>query len=334
MKLLNEDDLSEVLENISLDGRNRNIICDCPYCGKSRKFGISLVKEGNPWNCFSCTERGRSIKLMTYFNRMDLIQEFLDVKEDLENPLEEIKEEDLDLELEEVDLPPETKRVLDDDYLEEERGWWEESLDNFPVFRSRNFKYKDYIVIGVYMYDTLVGYVSRHTWRKERISRYNKRAKREGGYQILRYRNSEGNEFSKMLGGMQHVVEGQTDTAILVEGYMDIIRLTQELDLFSSNKIRSLCTFGKKISPEQIYHLQSSGIKNIIVWFDDDAIDTIKDLGLEKFFNVLIASTDDADGAKSGYDVDDLNADQIEQCLSMARTPISYFYDKIEVFSF
>ena len=188
--------------------------------------------------------------------------------------------------------------------------------------------------MGVYMYETLVGYVSRHTWSKKKIERYNKKAKREDSYQILRYRNSEGNEFSKMLGGIQHVVEGETDTAILVEGLMDVVSISQQLDLFSSNKMRALCTFGKKISKEQIYHLQVSGIKNLIVWFDDDAIDTIKELELDKFFNVLIASTNDADGSDDGDDVDDLSAEQIEQCLSLARTPNTFFYDKIEVFNF
>ena len=51
MENLTYDDLTEVLDNVRYDGRKRNIISDCPFCGKSQKFGVSLAKDGNPWNC-------------------------------------------------------------------------------------------------------------------------------------------------------------------------------------------------------------------------------------------------------------------------------------------
>lgn len=331
MENLTYDDLTEVLDNVRYDGRKRNIISDCPFCGKSQKFGVSLAKDGNPWNCFSCGERGGSVKLMTHFDRMDLIQDFFDVDDDVEDLLAIDDEDfDLDLELGEVELPPDTKRTSFDKYLDS-RGWFDESYFDFPVFKSYDWKYSDYILIGVHMNGLLTGYVGRHTWEKKDIVHYNKVQKRKGGYQILRYKNSDGNEFAKMLGGFDHIIKGETDTAILVEGFMDVIQLSQELGIFESNKVRAVCTFGKKMSQEQIYHLQSKGIKNVIVWFDDDAIEDIKRMDIGKFFNVRIASTMDADGVKDGMDVGDLNGEQIQQCLSLARTQEDFYSNMVEI---
>ena len=331
MENLTYDDLTEVLDNVRYDGRKRNIIANCPYCGKSQKFGVSLAKDSNPFNCFSCLERGGSVKLMTFFDRLDLIQDFFDVDDDVEDLLKIDEEEDgLDTELEEVELPPETKRVSEDEYLDS-RGWYDESYFDFPVFRSLDWKHQDYVMIGVYMYGVLTGFVSRHVWSKKKIVSYNKEQKRKGGYQILRYRNSDGNEMAKMLGGFDHIIEDETETVILVEGFMDVENLSKQLGLFESKKVRAICSFGKKISLHQIFHLQSKGIKNIIVFFDDDAIDDIKRMDLYKFFNVLIASTMDADGVEEGMDVGDLNGEQIQQCLSLAKTQEYFFSNMVEI---
>ena len=334
MGLLTYDDLTEVLDDVKLDGRKRNAICDCPYCGKTQKFGISLVKEGNPWNCFVCQESGRNFKLMSYLGRLDLITDFFDYESDeVENSLLDIEdEEDIDIELEEISLPPRTKKVATNKYLEK-RGWWDESFFDFPVYKSKEFKYEDYVLLGVEMYGSLVGFVGRHIWDKKKISQYNSKAKTQGTYQILRYRNSEGNEFGKMLYGFDTIVEGETDTVIIVEGCMDVINLVQELELFESNEVRAVATFGKSISEEQIFHLQEKGIKNVVVFYDDDAVDDIKKLDLDKYFKVIVASTNDADGVGENDDVGDLTGEQIEQCLGMARKPSEFYYDKVTVFS-
>jgi DNA primase len=331
MNNLTFEDLTEVLDNVRYDGRKRNAIADCCFCGKSQKLGVSLVKDGNVFNCFSCGERGGGIKLMTFFDRLDLIQDFFDVDEDIEDLLNiDDEEDDLDYSLEEVSLPPLSKRVSSHKYLDS-RGFYDESYFDFPVFKSMDWKYQDYVIIGVYMNNVLTGFVSRHIWNKNKIMSFNSQQKRDGGYQILRYRNSEGNEMARMLFGFDHIVEGETDTVILVEGAFDVIQLSQELGLFESNKVRAVASFGKKISPQQIFHLQSKGIANIIIYFDDDAVDDVKRMDLHKFFNVLIASTNDADGVTDGMDVGDLSCEQIEQCLSLARKQEDFFYNKVEV---
>jgi len=67
------------------------------------------------------------------------------------------------------------------------------------------------------------------------------------------------------------------------------------------------------------------------VWFDDDAIEDIKRMDIGKFFNVRIASTMDADGVKDGMDVGDLNGEQIQQCLSLARTQEDFYSNMVEI---
>ena len=192
------------------------------------------------------------------------------VDDDVEDLLKIDEEDDgLDTELEAVDLPDDTSRVSADEYLEG-RNWWDESFFDFPVYRSLDWKYQDYVLLGVKMYGELVGFVSRHTWDKKEIVAYNKKQSRIGGYQILRYKNSDGNEMAKMLYGFDHIIEGETTTAFLDEGAMDVINLNQELGLMETTSIRAVATFGKKISLEQIFHLQSKGIKVVIMYDDDD----------------------------------------------------------------
>ncbi|MFI3298105.1 MAG: hypothetical protein R3Y59_10875 [bacterium] len=49
-----------------IDGSRKNLICDCPYCGKAKKFGIYI---GTPTahkpllasHCFSCGKSYREI---------------------------------------------------------------------------------------------------------------------------------------------------------------------------------------------------------------------------------------------------------------------------------
>ncbi len=55
-------------------------------------------------------------------------------------------------------------------------------------------------------------------------------------------------------------------------------------------------------------------------------------MGLDKYFKTLIVSADDCDGFKIGMDAGDLSAEQIEQCLSMARTTQDAFYNKVKIY--
>lgn len=67
---------------------------------------------------------------------------------------------------------------------------------------------------------TTVGYVARHTWSKAEIDTHNRKAKYNGEYKILRYRNSTDNDFSKLLYNYDSIRPDETDTVILTEGIL------------------------------------------------------------------------------------------------------------------
>ena len=120
-----------------------------------------------------------------------------------------------------------------------------------------NFKYDDYVIFPIIDAGDIVGYISRHIWSKQEIDEYNRRAKHNGKFQIMRYKNSTENDFVKLLYNYDMVIEDITDTVIIVEGIFDVIALTRKLNLYHNHLIAVVATFGKKISDVQIYKLQA-----------------------------------------------------------------------------
>ena len=137
----------------------------------------------------------------------------------------------------------------------------------------------------------LVGYVARHIWDKKEIDDYNQEAKRSGKYQIRRYNNSIENEFSKLLYNYDTVIEGVTDTVIILEGVMDVIAITRKLELYDNSSIVPVATFGKKISDVQIFKLQAKGVKTVILGYDGDAINATAKIAeqLNEYFDTFVA---------------------------------------------
>ena len=76
------------------------------------------------------------------------------------------------------------------------------------------------------------------------------------------------------------------------------LRLIKFLRLWDSEEIKCVCTFGKKISPEQSKKLRLKGVTNVILLYDFDAIKDIKRYGLEleNYFVTSITYT-----MKKGY---------------------------------
>lgn len=267
-----------------IDGSRKNIVCDCPECGGKGKMGIYIGKETErkKWfmtNCFKCQHRFDNLKeLLYYIGRMDLYPEdTTDISTLTPYQIEDEKEDELDTTLEEVELPEGYKRKYYDSYLES-RGFEDdgEDYDFFEVGRSTNFKFKDYVIFPIIDDGKVVGYVSRHKWSKKRIEKYNDKAKKEGKYRILRYRNSTENDFAKLLYNYDSIIEDETDTVVLVEGIFDVITMTRELNLYDNPHVAIIATFGKKISQIQMYKLQQKGVRNVIIMYDADAVEAIK----------------------------------------------------------
>lgn len=291
------------------DGGNKNLIVPkCPYCGKEGgKFGIYIGKEVGrkklfSSNCFSCQRSNQDInQLLIDIGRQDLLITKKASFEPVEVPefLSIENEDEIDDSLLTIEMPDGWKRCYNNRYLNS-RGFEEDDYDYFSVgtTKGENFKFDDYVVFPVIDNGKIVGFVSRHTWSKEKIDNYNAKAKKEGKYQIRRYNNSlesDGNPFHKMLYNYDAVIEDETDTVIIVEGIFDVIALTRKLNLYDNSRIAVVATFGKNISKEHIWKLQSKGVKTVVLGYDGDAVKAINKNAemLSEFFDVFVAHIED-----------------------------------------
>lgn len=290
-----------------LDGGRKNLIVpECIWCGhKGGKMGIYVGPETDrkkPFmaHCFSCGHSTQTLEqLLQEIGRMDLmVSETFDLT--AANHLDDFSfmedEKELDDSLCVVEMPDDYKRTYFNRYLRK-RGFTEEDYEHFPVGTTRgfNFKFDDYVIFPIVDNGDNVGYVARHTWDKADIDEYNRKARHNGEFQIMRYRNSIENDFVKLLYNYDAVIDGETDTVVLVEGVFDAIALTRKLNLYNNHRIAVCATFGKKISDVQIYKLQSKGVETIVIGYDGDATEAIKKTAsqLNEFFDVYIADIED-----------------------------------------
>jgi DNA primase len=324
MVTLGAAELIELLEGASIDAKGKNIVATCPYCNRSEKFGISIKKSGNPWQCLhaKCGERGKLFKLLGYLDRLDLAGPArVDTTKKLENIIEEVGYEEINLELGGVDLPKGYKRVGAHPYLNS-RGFNDDDYFYFEAGTSNSFIFANYVIFPVRDNGKIVGYVSRHIWDKKKIDRYNDKVRQSGeGYKVLRYRNSTDNETGKMLYNYDRVKEGRVHTVIVVEGIFDVINLTRQLDLYEQDEIVVVACFGSKLSKEQVYKLQLKGVSNVILFYDEDAVEKIKHMAvwLQKYFDVLCAFNFNDD-----RDAGELGREDVLEILDNAQHPYSF----------
>ncbi|WP_289090857.1 toprim domain-containing protein [uncultured Bacteroides sp.] len=253
---------------------------------------------------------------------------------DLDTPLDlhltlEREAEEVDDELHETCLPDFYKRTFRHPYLQE-RSFTFDDYEYFPVgvTGKLNPRFADYVIFPVEDNHTTVGYVARHTWSKAEIDTHNRKAKYNGEYKILRYRNSTDNDFSKLLYNYDSIRPDETDTVILTEGIFDVIALTRKLELYDNTHIAAIATFGKKISDVQLYKLQCKGVKVVVVGYDGDAVEAVKHTvdRLKPYFEVLVA--DIADAKK---DWDEMEVDQVYETFAYRLlTPIEYKLSKVQ----
>lgn len=283
------------------DGGGKNLIARCPFCGKEGKFGVYIGKETarkKPFmaHCFSCGNSTTTLnQTLELIGRADLmVVPTADITAPLDCtllfPLDQ--QEEIDDELCIVDLPDFYKRIFLHPYLKS-RGFSSDDYEYFPVGTTGklNYRYTDYVIFPIIDQGDIVGYVARHLWPKREIDDYNRKAKIRGDFKIMRFRNSTQNNFVKLLYNYDAIVEGETDTVILVEGIFDVVALTRRLDLYDNRRIAVVASFGKKISMTQIFKLQSKEIRTVVIGYDGDAVDAIKRTSdsLKPFFEVLIA---------------------------------------------
>jgi len=319
------------------DGTGKNLIVPrCPFCGKTGgKFGIYIGPETSrrePFmaHCFSCGRSTRTLEqLLEAIGRMDLM---VTPTADITVPLQfvlGIEPDEIDDELVAVELPDFFKRTFSHPYLRE-RGFVYDDYDYFPVGVTGrlNPRFADYVIFPVYNDAECVGFVGRHTWSKNEIDTHNRKVKYNGGYKILRYRNSTNNDFSRILYNYDAVHEGVTDTVILVEGIFDVVALTRKLELYDNPYVTVVATFGKKISDVQVYKLQCKGIKTVVIGYDGDAVEPVKRTAsrLSKYFTVFVANIADAH-----KDWDEMSEEEIFEIFAgRLLSPANYILNKVQ----
>ena len=318
---LSELDRQQLIEDIindfggKLDGQRRNIIMDCPFCGKKEKFGIYVGPEKSSKhfgmaNCFRCGRSFDSLeKTLTALEREEWIPKQvteLGGEDDELTPLDLGDEDEIDDELVEVVMPKGYKRAYRNRYLKS-RGFDPDDYQYFPCGTTRgcNKRYDDYVLFEIIDNGRNVGFVSRHTWDKDEIEDFNAHHK----FQIRRYKNSVENGFGKLLYNIDAVEYGKTRLVILCEGVFDVIALTRKLELYDNKYAVPVCTFGKKISDIQIYKLQSRGVESVVIGYDSDARDTTISVAqvLDQYFDTYIADIP----VGIGKDWDEMDSDTI-----------------------
>jgi len=302
MNKIDDSDLKGLLVNSKLNTRGQ-YICDCPFCGKAQHFYISKLTQR--WDCKKCSESGSIYKLLRFLNKSYLLEgatiEFRDsingvgfVEED-----EKITLEDLPV----VKMPAGWKVCESSKYLFS-RGLNKRHYIRYQ-FGEANIisKYKGYVLFPIYDNSKIRGFVGR--WADKKVPK-----------DKLRYNNSPGTDFSKLLDGFDEIIKDVTNTVILVEGRFDKVAVDRVLELDNCDAIKCCCTFGKKISPWQIAKLKSKGIINVILLYDFDALKEIKKYGfeLEKNFFTNITYT-------SKKDIDECSKEEALEVFTRLRRP-------------
>lgn len=215
-------------------------------------------------------------------------------------------DDEIDDSLVEITMPTGYKRTFRNNYLKS-RGFTADDYEYFPCGTNRNIeiKYADYVLMEIRDEGRLVGFVGRHTWSKDDINDFN----RTHRFQMRRYNNSTDNGFGKLLYNYDAVRPYKTRTVILCEGVFDAIALVRKLDLYDSEMIVPVATFGKKISEAQIYKLQAKGVEQVVLGYDADAVDDSSRIAmqLDNYFDVYIADL----GKAGGKDWDEMPTEDI-----------------------
>lgn len=295
------EELVSRLDDAHYDGLKKNILLrTCPFCGCGKsKFGIYIGpdmgrKTFGACHCFKCGRGYRSLAdTLTLLDCEDLIpKQTVDLESTATIGDFDLFVDEIDDNLVTVELPEGYKRSYDNRYLKD-RGWVFDDYEYFEAGTNRGLerKYEDYVILPIRMNGDIVGFVARHTWSKDDIDNYNETHR----FKIRRYMNSTDNGFAKLLYNYDSIDKYKTDTVVLCEGVFDVVALTRKLELYDNKRIVPVCTFGKKVSEEQLYFLQQKGVRNVIFGYDSDARMTTAKIAqeLEEYFDVLVADVPD-----------------------------------------
>lgn len=291
---LSEDRLLRILDNAHLSYDKKDIYADCPMCGQ-HEFGISLVRDNNPFNCFrkkKCGWNGNAYDLLKHLG-IDAPTAPVNLAE--MTAIKEVEEESLEIWLPVTQYPIGWKRVYSHPYLDS-RGFTEQDYHTYEVGVVR-FK-NDYVYFAVIMNGKLVGYVGRAI-----------RDKIEPKY------NNSLTDFGKAIYGFDEVMEGSV--VMVGEGAFDKIAIDRK---FSRPNHIAIATFGGKFTEEQIELLKIKGVKKMYLMHESDILKTVKKeaMILSKHFDTKICYIPE------GSDPDTMTAGEIEHAVDNAKSSIDF----------
>jgi hypothetical protein len=299
----------------------------CPTCGKYDKFGILFTYRGGTTHCFyNC---GQNLSLYSYLlkiGREDLVEKERQLSVSQKLPTiekEEIEEE----ELPEVKLPKGYERIYFDKYLKD-RSFKSFQYDEFEVGITDHFlekKLKNYLIFVLKQQGKIVGWLARSKrskeWHKQNLEAYKEGKERL----VLRYINSTGTDFERILGGFDQITDN-TEIIIAVEGLFDYSNASQLLDTNKTEELKVVFTFGNKFSDSQIKMLRKTNVKRVILLYDPLTNTQSKKYAMElsKYFEVEVCSIDDPD-----TDPGNITLEYLTEVLSNRKNYIDFYTSKI-----
>lgn len=322
--MLSEAALKELLVNPT-NGPQNHFISTCPFCEKPKHFyihkGINRKGLQNAYDCKKCDASGTIFTFLAKLNKLNL----LEGRQVYNDQLERLSvDNNKEIEYTEVDVPDKklpigSKLIVEGskehEYLKK-RKFTDIDFEYYrPHFTKLISKFSQYVIIPIQQDFSIKGYVTRYGVDK---------SEQDYNPEKMRYINSSNTNFGCLLAGIDEV-NHKTKTAILVEGFFDKISVTTELNLHFVDELKCLCSFGKKISVDQIRLIKKTSIENIILMYDErDAVNDMKKIAFElkKNFNVMVASTGDNDPG-------DCNKFDFYKILDNLKTADEFWLDKI-----
>lgn len=304
----------------------------CPWCGKDNyHFGIKFTTKTSRYNnevsfhCFKCDVRGGEFLLFKQLDLLIFLEQGEYIKHDklLEKKIirEDLINNDLELDVPTRHVPFGFRRITTDEYLIE-RGFELWQFKEYQIGRTKLFnKLKEHVIFLITEDGENKGYVARITWSKSKITEVEKIT----GKRVVRYMNEGGVDFARLVFGIDEI-DKNTLSVILVEGVTDKANIDRKLNkLGLRERIKCCCTFGKKISDEQVEKIYRKGVCEIIFLYDPDAIESSKkhSIKLWKKFKVLV-------GFLKEKDPGELNIGEFIDVMENLEDPMNFSVNKLQ----
>ena len=319
------------LKPFGAKGWMKNDKLACPSCGRGGKFGFKISDVGGRVHCFICDYSANIYKYLKSTGRSDLISTDREysakapIKFNFSRFSDEESGEDI---LPEVEMPFGCKNILHDDYLNK-KGFTENDYKLFEPCITDSVierKLNNYLIFKIKQEGRLVAWLARskhsYDWHEENLRKH----KENGDILQLRYRNSEGTDFNKILGGYDEINDN-TDTVILVEGMFDRVGVNNKLMLDRQDGVKCCFTFGNKVSDAQISLLRNrKNLKNIVLLYDYGTVKQSKAYGmkLSKFFSTFVCLIED-----SKVDPGDMPLPYLLKVLENKKSAINFYVSQI-----